>query len=688
MQMGFRVGLDCGGTFTDGVAVDERGAMVTAKVPTTPEDLTLGIMNDLALLAQRNNLSLKEFLRATTLIVHGTTYGINLLITRTGPKTGLIATRGHRDAIEFRRVIKEDMFNWRMPCPKPLVPRRLRTEVEERLGIGGQVKVPLDENSVRQAVAHLKKREVKSIAVSLLFSFLNPAHERRVAEIIKEDYPEAHVSLSSTVLPAIGEFERTSTAIIDAYIALGIEKYLNSLHLLLEKDGFKGELLLMQSNGGVGSWQVVTDAPATLAISGLAAAPSSAILMGRLHGEDKVISMDMGGTSFECLIIDKGNYLTTTESLISDLRYSLPSIDIHTIGAGGGSIAWFDTADILRVGPRSAAASPGPACYGRGGGEATVTDADVVLGYISPDFFLGGEIPLRKELAEKAIKEKVADRLGVSVVEGAAAIHRIINAAMAANISSTVNKRGYDYRDFCLCAGGSASPTHAIGIMRELDMKRLFITKFAPFYSAFGMLGVDLKHDYTRFYYAQKQALDLERVRKLYDEMEAEADQTLAREGVPRDKRKFVRSMDLRYYGQFNEVEVEWPTGAVTDEAISAGVANFHAKHKELYGYSNEKYPIELMSFKLSARGAMPHIELTKIGQGDRSPSAALKGVRDAYFEDTRGFVETRIYDGDRLLGGNILEGPCIVEERATTIVVPPGFKIKVDEYGNCFTIV
>lgn len=681
--MGFRIAIDCGGTFTDGISVDEEGGVITGKAQTTPEDLTIGIRNTLVSLAQKNNLELQGFLSETSLIMHGTTFGTNAIITRSGAKTGLIATKGFRDTLEFRQITKEDMFNWRMPCPKPLVPRRLRAEVEERLGTKGQVKIPLNEDSVHKAVAHLKKEGVESIAVAFLFSFLNPEHERRATEIIKEDFPEVHISLSSVVLPAIGEFERHSTTAIDAYIGPGIRKYIENFCAMLEKEGFEGELLFMQSNGGVGTCEVTMERPATLAISGPAAAPSAAITLGKLHGEENLISVDMGGTSFDCLIIDNGHSLTKTDSLISDIRFSLPSIDVNALGAGGGSITWFDVANTLHVGPRSAGASPGPACYGAGGEEATVTDANVILGYISPDFFLGGEMILRKDLAEKAVKDKVADRLGLSIVDAAAAIYKIVNSAMADAVSAIFTKRGYDPRDFTLCVGGAAGPTHAARLMQELDIARLLVPKFAPVYCAFGMLGVDLKHDYSRFYYVQGHALNLDHLSKLYDEMEAEARNTLKREGVPEEKGFFLRSVELRYYGQFREVEVPWPSGPITDDAISAGVAAFHTKHRELYGYSDENYPIEFMNFKLSAIGKIPRIDLKEIKRGSSDPSPALKGVREAFFEETSAFVETRVYDGDRLLCGNTLEGPCIVEGKMTVMVIPPEFKMMVDEYGN-----
>lgn len=685
--MAYRVSIDNGGTFTDGVCVDDKGNMITAKSPTTPEDLSIGTINVLRDLAQLLKLDLRQFLGQVSTIVNGTTAGTNTIITRTGAKLGIIATKGFPDVVELRRAPKVGMFDWRLPFPEPLVPPRLRVEVEERVDSNGKILIPLNEDSVRKAVAYLKKQKVEGIVVALLFSFFRPEHEQRVAEIIKEDFPEAHISLSSTILPTIGEFERTSTAVVDAYIASSLTSYVKNLHDLLKSEGFKGELVFMQNNGGTSTWEIALERPSVLATSGPAAGPSAAITIGKLYNEDNLLSLDMGGTSFDVLIIDRGNYLTKTESFIADTRFSLPVIDVSSIGAGGGSIAWFDVSNTLHVGPRSAGSFPGPACYGKGGKEATVTDADVVLGYISPDFFLGGSMPLRKELAEKAIKKNVADRLGFSVVEGAAAIYKIINSSMADGISQTFTRRGYDPRDFTVCAAGGACPVHVLKIAHEMGMSRVLVAKTAPVYCAFGMVEADFKHDYMRFYFTDRDNLDLNYIKQIYKEMESEGEQTLDREGVPKEKQDLVRYMDVRYHGQYRQLSVPWPGGPITNEAISAGVANFHDKHKEIYGYSDKDYPIDFMAWKLVAVGKVDPPEYKKIGQGSKDPSSALKGHRDAYFEETKGFVKTSVYDGDRLLSGNVLEGPCIVEERLTTIVIPPAFKMRVGEYGDYLTI-
>jgi N-methylhydantoinase A len=685
--MAYRIGIDVGGTFTDAISLDDKGFIQAAKVPTTPHDRSIGTMNAIDNLARRSNLDRRQYLSKVATIVHGTTTGTNIIATRVGPKMGLLCTRGHRDVIQFRRVAKDNMYDWRVDFPEVLVPRYLRVEIEERIDARGNVRVPLNEESVHKAVAYFKKLKVESIIVALLFSFLDASHERRVAEIVKQDYPGVDVTISSGVLPAAGEYERTSTAIINAFIAPALHKYTQTITGLLEREGFKGQFLYIQNNGGVETAEIAMEKPATLASSGPAAGPSAAIATGKLHGVQNLLSIDMGGTSLDLGIIDKGTSLIKTESLIENHRFSLPVLDVTSIGAGGGSIAWFDVTNTLRVGPKSAGADPGPACYGIGGVEATVTDADVVLGYVSPDYFLGGEMKLHKELAEKVIKEKVAERLGLTVPKAAAAMYRVINSVMANMMSYTITRRGLDPREFYLVVGGAAGAVHAVQIAKELCLDKVFIPKYAPIYCAFGMLGVDLKHDYSRFYSVPVEALDLDRVKQLYHEMEQEGQGVLAKEAIPPKQRVLVRMMTVKYFGQYRGIDVEWPSGIITREAINKGLAAFHRKHKDLYGYADEKYPLEIMGFGLTAIGKLPPVTLQKIKPGSKDARPAIKGVRDAYFEESGGYTETKIYDGDKMLAGNILEGPCIVEERMTNVVIPPGYRITVDEYGNYVTL-
>ncbi len=678
--MGFRVGIDTGGTFTDAISVDDQGNMQTAKASTTPGNLIVGTTDVLEKLSKRNGLDLSNFMSQVSTLVHGTTTGTNIIHTRIGPKMGMLCTKGHRDVIQLRQVPKEDMYDWKHDFPEVLVPRYLRKEVIERIDKNGNVYIPLNEESVREQIDYMKKLKVESIVVSYLYSFLNSANEKRTGEIIKEEWPEVEVTLAHEILPAVGEYERTSTAILNAFIAPAVNKYTRQVEGFLKEQGFTGQFLYIQNNGGVETADIALQKPATLAMSGPAAGPSAAIAVGKLHDELNILSIDMGGTSFDIAIVNNGNFLTKMDNLIEGHRFSLPVIDVSAVGAGGGSQAWFDVTNTLRVGPKSAGADPGPACYGKSD-EAATTDADVVLGYIDPDYFLGGEISIDKSLSVKAVKEKVADRLELSVEEGAFSQYRIINSVMANSVSYTFTRRGYDPRDYVICSGGAAGGVHALPIASELGIHKVIIPKYAPIYCAYGMLNVDLKHDFTRYYTTPGDQLDLTKIKGLYEDMETEGLRTLEQEGIDAEDRILIRTMNVQYFGQFRSIEVEWPSGPITEEIIAEGLKNFHEQHKVRYGHSDEDYPYMFTSWGLTAIGKMPSIAEATIEMGDADSSAAIKNTRPAYFGD--GFVDTKIYDGDKLKGANVVEGPCVIEERMTNIVVPPGWKIVVDDHGN-----
>lgn len=681
--MRYRVGIDTGGTFTDATLVDKEGNFFQAKSFTTPEDLKKGIMSCLKELAEKLKLDLGTLMKDVESIVHGTTHGTDTIAARSGPRVGIIATQGHTDTIQLRRVRKDNMWDWRQPFPQPLVSRWLRVGIDERLKSDGEILRGLNEKSVHKAVAYLKKMNVESIVVTLLFSFLNPVHEKRVKEIIEQDFPGVDITLSSDVASIPGEYERFSTAVLDAYIRPAVAGYTGSLEEELRDRGFQGELYFIQNNGGIETVKVALHKPSTLAISGPAATPSAAITLGNRNNIRNLLSVDMGGTSFDISIIDDGRFMTRNESVISSHRFSLAIVDVETLGAGGGSVAWFDLGDTLRVGLQSAGAEPGPACYDKGGQEATVTDASLVLGYIKPECFMGGKMKLRQDLAEKVIEEKVSERLGVTVPEAAAAIYKIYNSLMASGISHAFITKGYDPREFVYCAGGGAGPICALKISEELDMDRVIVPKYAPVYSSLGMLGVDVSHSFSRHYNSIVADYDIDVVKRLYNEMEEEGTLLLEKDGVPDDQRILQRTLRMRYYGQFREIEVIWPSGLITAEALAAGVANFHHRHKELFGSSDENYPSQFITFGLTAIGKMPKVSFKKVKKGSKDASSALIGERDVYFEESDGYVKTSIYNGGKLIAENRLEGPCIIEESMTSVVIPPGFKMRVNEYGD-----
>jgi N-methylhydantoinase A len=689
--MSYRISVDSGGTFTDGVLINERGDAVIRKAHTTPQDPTIGTLECIAKLAAAESLTPAQLLGRTDSIVLGTTMATNVVATHSGPRMGTIATQGYRLRMAFPQVAKADwkegpadMYDFRAEPPEPLTPYYLMTEVRERLDFRGQVLTPLDEADVRRAVRYLKGEGVTSIAVTLLHSQVNPSHERRIAEIIAEESPGTYVALSSTVLPVSGESERWSTTMFAAYVAPVVTAFVSRIVGLLADSGFKGQLMFIQSNGGIATPEIVKENPAVLLLSGPAAGPSLARTLGLANDFRNVLSVDMGGTSFDIGVIHDGVVDTVKQQIIDGKKYSLPCVDVTAIGAGGGSIAYVDQAGRLQVGPKSAGASPGPACYGKGGEQPTVTDANVVLGYIDPDFFLGGETQLRKDLAEAAIREHIAKPLGLSLHAAAAAIYEIINSNMASGTDVAFAKRGYDPRDFALCAAGGAAAVHAVRIMEELRIKKLIVPKVAPTYCAYGMMFSDLKHDYQRTYHCETDQVDLGRVNALYEEMERAARDTLRREGVTDADIVISRTLDVQYYGQFRDRNAPLTGGTISAATLNDAMTAFHRVHQQTVGYSDVNYPTEIVRLHLSGSASMRKPRLsTFAAQG--GGATARKGSRPAYFAG-HGLIDTPVYDGNRLGSGATITGPAIIEETFTTFVLPHGATAKVDGGGNFIT--
>lgn len=687
----YRISVDSGGTFTDGVLINERGDALMRKAHSTPSDPTIGTLECLSKLAQAESKSLAQLLGEAQSIVLGTTMATNLIATLSGPKMGTIATKGYRMRMAFPQVAKaewkegpEDMYDFRGEPPEPLTPYYLMTEVEERVNFMGQVIQPLNEADVRKAVKYLVKQGVTTIAVTLLHSHVNPSHERRIGEIIAKECPGTYVALSSAVLPVSGESERWSTTMFCAYVAPVVSAFVSKIGDLLKQNGFKGELLFIQSNGGTATPEIVKDNPSVLLLSGPAAGPSLGRELGSSHDFRNVLSVDMGGTSFDIGVIHDGVVDTVKQQIIYGKKFALPCVDVTAIGAGGGSIAHVDAAGRLQVGPKSAGASPGPACYGKGGEQPTVTDANVVLGYIDPDFFLGGETKLRKDLAEKAINDHIAKPLGISLHEAAAAIYEVINSNMASGTDVAFAKRGYDPRDFVMCAAGGAAAVHAVRIMEELRIKQVIIPKVAPTYCAYGMLYCDLKHDYQRTYYSEVSKADYAIINHLLDEMEAAARETLRREGVTDSDIVIKRSMDMLYYGQFRDRNAPVEPGPLTQESLSKTVSAFHRVHEQTVGYADVNYPTVIARLHLSGLAQTNKPKAKQIGKGTNL-SGARKGVRNAYFSGS-GLLDTPVFDGDKLLAGATIDGPAIIEEAFTTIVLPPNTRSCVDSGGNFVT--
>jgi len=679
----YRVCIDVGGTFTDCLVLDPESQLRQFKAPTTQPDPSMGFMAALAKAAAGYDLDLAAFVGQVELIIHGTTLATNTLINRNGAKTGLITTDGFRDIIEIRRGFKNvrtSMYNVFVPPYEPLVERYLRLEAEERVLFDGTVHTPLLEEDVIAAVEEFRRRGIESVAIGFLHAYANPDHERRASEIAKTSLPDAYVTTSHEILPVWREYERFSTTVVSAYCGPAVERYLRALQRRLAEAGFRGQLLLMGSDGLVETVEYCIPRVVYLIGSGPAAAPAGARFLGQGIGTEDILSVDMGGTSFDICMIRAGEVPTTTESWVQDERVAIKMVDIQSGGAGGGSIAWVDQLGLLRVGPKSAGGDPGPAAYGKGGTAPTVTDADLVLGHVPADFFLGGEIPLDRVAAERAIAT-VAEPLGMSGVDAAEAIRTTVDAYMADQITEVATRRGNDVRDFTLVAGGGAGPVHAASIADLLHIPRVVIPPIAATYSAFGMFAMDVGRNYARSYISRVGQLDVDRINRLYAEMEGEAVAGFATLGVAPDAVTFRRTADLRYVGQFHEVEVEVPSDELDDAAIHEAVANFHRRHEALYTFNMPFQTVEVLTFRLRATTPKAPFELRQLARGDGDPSAAFKRVRTCRFDGRN--IETPVYDGAVLEAGDRFEGPAIIEETTTTVIIPPRYSGEVDAFRN-----
>jgi N-methylhydantoinase A len=684
----YRIGIDVGGTFTDFLLAGPHGLTAVHKELSTPADPSEAVLAGLAALARGQGLEPAQFLRRVALIVHGTTVTTNAVLTGRTARTGLVTTKGFRDALEMRRGVREEMYDNRWHAPAPLVPRWLRLPVAERIGPAGEVIAPLDAAGAEQALAQLREAGVEAVAICFLHAHANPAHERSAAALARRALPQAYVSVSSEVLPQVRFYERVSTTVFNAAVGPILARYLASLTRRLDEAGFGGTLLVMQSNGGVGSpAEVVRRAAATL-LSGPAAAPAAGLACLASSGERSFISVDMGGTSFDAALVRDGAPEVTSAGTVNRYALALPAMEIHTIGAGGGSIGWIDEGGLLRMGPQSAGADPGPACYGRGGTEPTCTDANLVLGYLSADYFAGGRMRLDAAAARRAIEERIARPLGLSLAQAAHGMLHVINVNMASAIREISVKKGYDPREFPLLCAGGAGPLHAAAIAAELGIRRVIVPRDASIFCASGMLRSDLRHDYVR---SCAQTLGARgeggaRVREAAREMLAEADRALAAEGVPRARRRMRFLMDLRYSGQYHEVTVEVPREAVLRADWNAVRERFHDRHDRLYGYClrQEGTAVELLNVRLAATGITPKPVLAREPRARAEARGALKGRRPAYLPEKKGYREVPVYDGDRLRRGNRLAGPAIIECANTTIVVPAGWRAEYDALGNC----
>ncbi len=660
----YRITIDVGGTFTDCLVMDGDGGLRQFKAYTTPSEPSEGFLDAITKASQGyGHPDLADFLGQVELIIHGTTLATNTLINRNGARTGMITTRGFRDITEVRRGyknIRTSMYNVFVPPYDPLVPRHLRLEATERSTYEGEIVTELDEGEVRVAAERLRDQGVEAVVIGFLHSYANPANEQRATEITREVLPHAYVTASHEILPVWREFERFSTTVVSAYCGPVVERYLRTLGDRLKGQGFTGNLLMMLSDGLVETPEYCIPRVVYLIGSGPAAAPSGALYIGTETGARDILSVDMGGTSFDICMVRDGEIPTTTEAWVQDERVAIRMVDIQSGGAGGGSIAWIDQLGLLRVGPKSAGGDPGPACYGKGGTEPTVTDADVILGYVPADHFLGGEIPLDAEAARAAM-QNVADHLGLSIEETAAAVFTTINSCMADQITEVATRSGHDVRDFALVAGGGAGPVHSAFIADLLHMPQVVIPPIAATYSAFGMFAMDVGRNYARSYITRAGDVDAGRVDHLYAEMEQEALEGFGALGIDATDVTFVRTADVRYVGRFHEVEVAAPDGEIDAPAIEQAIEGFHDKHKQLYTFNMPWQQVELLTFRLRATTPKAPFEMRRIESGGVDAAGAIKRTRRAWFDGEE--VATTVYDGALLGAGNEFHGPAMIEE-------------------------
>jgi N-methylhydantoinase A len=681
--MGYRVGVDVGGTFTDLICVTPAGEIVLDKTPTTLDDQSTGVMNGLEQPSVRFGIELDEFCRDLDILVHGTTTADNTMIEMNGAPTGLLVTEGHRDEIELRRCHKEEIWDPNYPGPVPIARRRARIPIPERMNFEGDVLLALDENAVRRGVQRLKKLGVRSIAVMYLFSFVNPAHERRTREIVLEEFPDVeHISLSHEVMPRGPEFERVSTTLVNAYVAPRIATYTQNLQEKLRRAGYSGPLLIMQSTGGVMPPDYVSRRAVTLLASGPTGGVMGATVAARAAGIGDFVAVDMGGTSFDICLVRHGRPEIKTDW---NWRYryyiGLPMVDVQSVGAGGGSIAHVRQGALL-VGPDSAGSQPGPSCYGRGGIHATVTDADAVLGYLPAQNFAGGRMTLDVDAAREAIQRDVAGPLGIDVIEAAWGIERIVNANMANAVRKVLSSHGADPRDLAMIAYGGNGPVHAWAQAPELGIRRILVPKAAPAFSALGLLVADYLVDLVRAYVVPLSQVDVKRVTTLMSELLDEATKELEPANLEPGQVSTDLYAQMCYPGQNFDMSVPVPEGTdLTDAGLLDLAGRFHAQHEADRGFSFPAQQPLLRGVRLVAKGFTPKPgRLAEPGDvGD--PSQARKGMRPVHFGHD--FVDTPVYDGPALGPGAAITGPALIEEPFTVVVVAPGSSLTLDEHGS-----
>ena len=684
MQNKYRLGIDAGGTFTDFILADRDGDVRIFKALSTPQDPTQAIRNGLSLIEEETGVTAQEIVSNADLCINGTTVGLNALIQHKGAKTGLIATRGHEDSIEIRLGHKEDGYRYdpEYPPATMLVPRYLRRGITERVISTGAVHTPMNEEDVRDACRHFLREGVEAVAISFVWSVLHPAHELRAAEIVREMMPDVRLTVGSHLYPQVREYTRTSTAVVNAYLSPILSAYVEAVDGYFQSLGARNPVRYFQSNGGLALGSVVSDQSVYAINSGPASAPQAALYIGEPWDLKNIITVDMGGTSFDITLTRDGR--ANVSKNIDFLRYriGIPMIQVETLGAGGGSIGWIDSMGLLQMGPQSAGSEPGPACYDQGGDKPTTTDANLVLGYLNPDGLVGGRLPLHTGKARAAIKEGLADPLNLSVEQAAYGMFTIVNNNMVNAIRRVSVERGYDPRDFVLNCAGGATGAHITALAREMGIRRVLVSRLASGLCAYGQIISDVKYNYMAPAPVRLEgAAAAARLDALFTDLEAKGVADLTGDGFDRDRISIRRSLDMRYVGQVHECTVDIDPFPLDEAALERLKAAFHARHEELYTYSEPQSVVEVVNVESAILGRVDRPRRMKMAKGNGADGART-GTRPMIFAASGEAQDTGVYAGASLGAGDRISGPAVIEEVTTTIVIEPGWTAELHESG------
>lgn len=676
----YRIGIDVGGTFTDVTLLNaETGQYYTYKLSSTLHDQSLAIANGTKETLELYGVPVSEI----EYFGHGTTVATNMIIERKGAKTALITTKGFRDLLEIGRQTRPSLYNIMEDKPELLIRRQLRKEINERVTSDGAVLQTPTEEEIKRVLLDLKSKGVESIAVCFLFSFLNPDNEKIVEKCIKEVWPDVYYSVSSTILPEFREFERLSTTVINSYLGPRMKMYIHNLRQRIKDVGVTVEPYITQSNGGVMSISSTIQTPVQTALSGPSAGVMGAIYVAHAAGFDDIITYDMGGTSTDVSLVKDGIAEYTTKRKVCGLPSGVPMIDVHAVGAGGGSIAQIDNAGALKVGPESAGANPGPAAYGLGNSNPVVTDANIVLGRINPEYVLGGRLKINSELSKDAVKKKIAEPMGISTAQAALGIVKVVNSNMARAIRVITVEKGHNPSDFTLVAYGGAGPLHAVNLAQEMGIHNVLIPPAPGTLCALGLLTADIKKSYVKTAISLFEEATPEYINAIMDGLKAEGNAWLESEKVMSDHRKFHGIAEMRYVGQNYELQVEMPTGGITIESLQQMKQEFFKVHEMNYGYYNADAPIQFVNFRCEAIGVVQKPNLTELTDEMVDPSVAEICRRLVYFEESDLPIECPVYDRAKFGKTEKVNGPCIVEQMDSTTVIPPNTYFSVDKYGN-----